>query len=181
MATDHDVSGIHPAHPVILSKKELMASIPQLDRLVALAESLGALVDAVDGAGDAFTTRVHYPRMFGEFFERHAFVAFDVGGIRIYSNIQGEEDGLEERRHRARPLDLPQRTTRTAKGDSVPGSACGPSLTRWPSFASFFVLCGHHHVLGRIERNAPLNAMIEALSHSQSPSRPVIEQQRSVG
>ncbi len=96
MATDHDVSGNHPVHPVMLSIKEHMAPIPQLDRLVALAGSLGALVDAADGAGDAFRTRVHYPRVFGDFVERHAFVAFDVGGVRVYSNIQGAEDGLEE-------------------------------------------------------------------------------------
>jgi hypothetical protein len=136
MNRSHLLSGNHPVHPAILSKKELMASIPQLDRLVALAGSLGALVDAADGAGDAFRTRVKYPRVFGEFVERHAFVAFDVGGIRIYSNIQGKEDGLEE--ILARPLDLPQRTARTAKGGLCPGLCMPAQPHPLAAFCVFF-------------------------------------------
>ena len=73
-----------------------MTAIAQVERLVAMARCRGALIDDVAGAAQAFTTRVQYPRVFREFAERHAFVAFDPGGVRIYSNLRGEEDSLED-------------------------------------------------------------------------------------
>lgn len=53
----------------------------------------------MDDATDA-PERLHpdlpYPRLFAELIERHTFVAFDVGRVRVYSNAYGEEDSLEE-------------------------------------------------------------------------------------
>ena len=53
-------------------------------------------MDEVVDAAARFSTQLKYPRVFQEFVERHAFVAFEVGGIRVYGNVQGEEDSLED-------------------------------------------------------------------------------------
>lgn len=73
---------------------ESLAGLAPVQRLVALARFRGALMDDVAGAVERFVPRVPYPSVFQEFVERHVFVAFDVGEICIYSNIQGEEDDL---------------------------------------------------------------------------------------
>ena len=51
--------------------------------------------DAVS-ATDRLSIPLPYPRLFGALLAGHSFVAFTVGGIRVYSNIRGEEDNLEE-------------------------------------------------------------------------------------
>jgi hypothetical protein len=52
-------------------------------------------MDDVSGAARAISPSFKYPRVFQEFTEQHAFVAFDIGGVRVYSNLQGEEDNVE--------------------------------------------------------------------------------------
>lgn len=73
-----------------------MTTLASMDRLVGVARLRGALVDEVAGAADTVTTPLQYPRVFREFLVRHSFVAFDLGGVRVYSNVQGEEDGLAD-------------------------------------------------------------------------------------
>jgi hypothetical protein len=73
-----------------------MTVLAQVERLVALARSLGALLDDGVGAAKSLPPRLPYPRVFRAFVERHAFVAFNVGGVRIHSNLPGEEDGLTD-------------------------------------------------------------------------------------
>lgn len=72
-----------------------MTPIAKVELLVAMARSCGALMDDVSGAAGAISPSFRYPRVFQEFTEQHAFVAFDIGRVRVYSNLQGEEDNLE--------------------------------------------------------------------------------------
>ena len=74
-----------------------MNPLAQLERLVSEVRHRGALMDDVAEEAAAILTAVPgYPGLFGVLVKRHAFVAFDVGGIRVYGNIQGEEDSLED-------------------------------------------------------------------------------------
>lgn len=45
---------------------------------------------------DLLSPGLPYPLLFGELVANHAFLAFDVGEVRMYSNIRGETDSLEE-------------------------------------------------------------------------------------
>ena len=72
-----------------------MSPIAKAERLVAMARSCGALMDDVPGAAGAINLSFKYPRVFQEFTEQHAFVAFDIDVVRVYGNFQGEEDSLE--------------------------------------------------------------------------------------
>lgn len=51
-------------------------------------------MDDVASAAERLPALPQYPRLFREFVERHSFVAFDVGGVRVFSNLAGEEDSL---------------------------------------------------------------------------------------
>jgi hypothetical protein len=72
-----------------------MTTLARIERLVDVARLRGALMGEVAGAADTFTTPLHYPKLFREFLDRHTFFAFNLGGVRVYSNVRGEEDGLE--------------------------------------------------------------------------------------
>lgn len=72
-------------------------SVPaQLERLLAEMRQRGALMDDLAGAVVRLSTVPPYPRLFRELVVRHTFVSFDVGGVRVYSNVKGDEDSLED-------------------------------------------------------------------------------------
>lgn len=52
-------------------------------------------MDKVSSPADRLTTRLPYPRLFSELLAHHSFAAFDVGAVRVSSNIKGEEENLE--------------------------------------------------------------------------------------
>ena len=53
-------------------------------------------MDGATSASDRVLPDLPYPRLFAELVERHAFVAFDVGRVRVCGNVRGEENSLEE-------------------------------------------------------------------------------------
>ena len=64
--------------------------------MIAEIQKRGALVDDVAGAAERITVGFVYPRLFMELVEHHSFVAFDIGGVRMHSNLRGEKENLEE-------------------------------------------------------------------------------------
>ena len=52
-------------------------------------------MDEVVTVGDRLFANLPYPRLFAALLTSHSFVAFEVQGIRVYSNIRGEEDNIE--------------------------------------------------------------------------------------
>ena len=73
-----------------------MTMPPTIDRLVGLARLRGSLLDEVARTAERFIVPLQYPRLFREFLDRHSFAAFNLGDIRVYSNVQGEEDCLQD-------------------------------------------------------------------------------------
>jgi hypothetical protein len=67
-----------------------------VDCLAGEIAQRGALLDDVAGAGERFVPVLPYPRWFAELLDRHLFAAFEVGGVRVYGNVNGQEAGLEE-------------------------------------------------------------------------------------
>jgi hypothetical protein len=68
----------------------------QLARLVAEVARRGALMDEVSSPAERLASRLPYPRLFSGLLAHHSFVGFDVGAVRIASNIKGEEENLED-------------------------------------------------------------------------------------
>lgn len=68
----------------------------QLESLIAEIQKRRALVDEIAGAAERIAVRFVYPRLYLELVEHHSFVAFDIGGVRIHSNLRGKEENLEE-------------------------------------------------------------------------------------
>jgi hypothetical protein len=68
----------------------------QIDRFIAEMKRRAVLMDDEVSAADRLSITLPYPRLFGALLAGHSFAAFTVGGIRVYSNIRGEEDNLEE-------------------------------------------------------------------------------------
>jgi hypothetical protein len=68
----------------------------QLELLIMEIRKRGALVDGLAGAARRVAVGCAYPRLFLELLEHHSFKAFDAGGVRIHSNLRGEEENLEE-------------------------------------------------------------------------------------
>jgi len=68
----------------------------QLELLIAEIQKRGALVDEIAGVAERIAVGLVYPRLFLDLVEHHSFVAFDIGGVRMHSNLQGEEENLEE-------------------------------------------------------------------------------------
>jgi len=64
--------------------------------LIAEIQKRGALLDEVAGAAERVAVGIDYPRLFLELVEHHSFVSFDIGGVRMHSNLRGEEENLEE-------------------------------------------------------------------------------------
>lgn len=73
-----------------------MSRHTHLELLIAELRKRGALVDGVAGAAKRIAVGFAYPRLYLELIERHSFKAFDVAGVRIHSNLRGEEENLEE-------------------------------------------------------------------------------------
>ncbi len=68
----------------------------QLERLMTEIQRHGALMDDIADAAVRMEVEVTYPRLFAELVARHMFLAFNVGKVRISSNIKTEEDNLED-------------------------------------------------------------------------------------
>lgn len=73
-----------------------MNDLTRIDPLVVLARFSGALMDEVAGAAERVSMTLQYPMLFQAFVERHTFVAFVVGDVRVYGNVRGEEDSLDD-------------------------------------------------------------------------------------
>lgn len=67
----------------------------QLERLIACIQRQGAVVDEIANPADRLSVSLPYPRLFGELLAQHSFTPFELGGIRVFSNIKDEEDNLE--------------------------------------------------------------------------------------
>jgi hypothetical protein len=68
----------------------------QFELVIAEFQKWGALVDDVADPASRIAVGFAYPRLFMELVEHHSFVAFDIGGVRLYSNLPGEKENLEE-------------------------------------------------------------------------------------
>lgn len=68
----------------------------EIEFLIAEIERRHALFDDVADAAARIIVGFPYPRLFSELIEHHSFTAFDVGGVRIHSNLRDEEDNLED-------------------------------------------------------------------------------------
>jgi hypothetical protein len=68
----------------------------QFERLISQVEQHGALMDKVAGASNRISPGLAYPRLFSQLVTQHSFAALDVCGVRIYSNIRGDEDNIED-------------------------------------------------------------------------------------
>lgn len=68
----------------------------QLEQLVSEIEKRGALMDDVVESTARISVDFPYPPVFSKLLKEHSFVAFDLGQVRIFSNIQEEEDNLED-------------------------------------------------------------------------------------
>jgi len=53
-------------------------------------------MDEVVRDKERLSVSLPYPRLFAELLAGHSFVAFEVAGVRIHSNLRGEEDNLED-------------------------------------------------------------------------------------
>ncbi len=73
-----------------------MSAHKEIELLLAAIKKRHALFDDVADATQRIVVRFPYPRLFLELLEHHSFIAFDIGGVRIHSNLRGEEDNLED-------------------------------------------------------------------------------------
>ena len=73
-----------------------MKTQAQFVQLLAEIAKRGALMDSVAEAAERCAVGIEYPPLFSNLLQKHSFVAFDVGGVRVHSNLRGEEDNLEE-------------------------------------------------------------------------------------
>lgn len=71
----------------------------QLEQLVSEIKRHGALMDDVVEATARISIAVPYPPLFSSLLKNHSFAAFDLGDVRIFSNIHEEEDNLEDLLH----------------------------------------------------------------------------------
>lgn len=72
-------------------------SVPvQFERLLAELRQRGALIDDLASDVFSFSTMPPYPKLFRELVVCHAFISFVVRGVRVYSNVKGEEYSLED-------------------------------------------------------------------------------------
>jgi hypothetical protein len=73
-----------------------MSEHKEIKLLLAEIKKRDALIDEVADPTARIVVGFPYPRLFSELVEHHSFIAFDIGGVRIHSNLRGEEDNLEE-------------------------------------------------------------------------------------
>jgi hypothetical protein len=71
----------------------------QLEQLVSEIKRHGALMDDLVESTARISVDVPYPPLFSSLLKNHSFAAFDLGDVRIFSNIQEEEDNLEDLLH----------------------------------------------------------------------------------
>jgi hypothetical protein len=70
-----------------------------LGHLLATVASLGALMDDSIAPEERLVLELPYPWLFRQLVDVHSFVAFDLGDVRVFSNLRGEEDNLEDLLH----------------------------------------------------------------------------------
>ena len=73
-----------------------MSTHKEIELLLAEIQKRHALLDDVADAADRIVVGFPYPRLFSDLLEHHSFITFDIGGVRIHSNLRGEEDNLED-------------------------------------------------------------------------------------
>lgn len=76
-------------------------------RLLEMVSGQGALMDDSVAPEERIKIELTYPRLFAQLVRDHLFIAFDLGDIRVFSNLLCEDDNLESLlrdRHLVPPL-----------------------------------------------------------------------------